>query len=117
MRVVPFSMGRMYSVSRKESMRVTTLICCVLALGLLGPACTLETAPVISATEDWLSVLVTEVEGGVTVEDLRSVDCIVYMRSAEGKQWFEVAAGESVTVAVARAFARTMVESIGGHSF
>ena len=49
-------------------------------------------------SEDSLEMSVTEVEGGILVENLSGVACIVFVRSPEGEQEFELAAGESVTV-------------------
>ena len=57
------------------------------------------TGPGISVTEASLSLSVTEVEGGVMAENLSDVDCIVFVRSPEGEQRFQLDAGESVTVA------------------
>ena len=72
-------------------MKAPFLACCVLALALPGVVCTPEGLPTISVTKDSLAVVVTEVEGGITIENLSGVDCIVYVRSPEGGQWFDLA--------------------------
>lgn len=69
-------------------MKATFVISCILAVALLGLSCTPETT---------LSVSVTEVDGGIMIENLSTVACIVFVRSPEGEQWFELAANESVT--------------------
>ena len=52
----------------------------------------------ITVTEESLAILVTEVEGGITIENLGSVSCTVYVRSPEGEQMFELGVGETITV-------------------
>ena len=79
-------------------MKATLLICCVLALALPGVVCTPEGGPVITVTEESLAILVTEIEGGITIENLSGDDCIVYVRSPEGEKRFELAAGEFIIV-------------------
>jgi len=70
-------------------MKATFLICCVLALTLLGLSC---------APEGTLEISVTEVDDGVMIENVGNVACLVFVSSPEGEQQFELAVGESVTV-------------------
>ena len=70
-------------------MKATFLICCILALILVGLSC----AP--GAT---LEISVTEVDNGVMIENVGNVDCLVFVSSPEGEQQFELTVGESVTV-------------------
>jgi hypothetical protein len=70
-------------------MKATFLICCILALALLGLSC---------APEARLEISVTEVDNGVVIENVANVDCLVFVSSPEGEQQFELAVGESVTV-------------------
>ena len=70
-------------------MKVTLLIYCVLALALLGLSCTPEAT---------LEISVTELDNGVTIENVGNVACLVFVSSLEGEQRFELAVGESVTV-------------------
>ncbi len=79
-------------------MKATFVICCILALALAGLTCTPGDSLSISLTEDALSVSVTEVDGGIMIENVSSIACIVFVRSPEGEQRFELAVGESVTV-------------------
>jgi len=79
-------------------MKATFLVCCILAVALSGLSCTPETAPLISVTEDALSVSATLIENGVMIENLSTVACIVLVSSPEGEQQFELAVGESVAV-------------------
>jgi len=65
------------------------LICCILALALLGLSCALQAT---------LEISVTEVDNGVIIENVGNVDCLVFIRSPESEQQFELAVGESVTV-------------------
>jgi len=70
-------------------MKATLLICCVLALALVGVSCTPEAT---------LEISVTEVDKGVMIENVSNVDCLVFVSSPEGEQQFELAVGENVTV-------------------
>ena len=71
---------------------------CLALVALLGSACVPEAGPRISISEDSLEISVTEVEGGILIENLSGIACIVFVRSPEGEQQFELAGGESVTV-------------------
>ncbi len=81
----------------KMSIKVPALICLVLVFSL-GVTCPPDADPRITVTEDSLGIRVTEVEGGIEIENLSDVDCTVYVRSPEGEQMFELGAGESITV-------------------
>jgi len=70
-------------------MKATFLICCILALALLGLSC---------APEATLEISVTEVDNGVMIENVSNVACLVFVSSPEGEQQFELAVGENVTV-------------------
>lgn len=70
-------------------MKATFLICCSLALALLGLSCAPETT---------LETSITEVDNGVVIENMGTVDCIAIVTSPEGEQQFELAVGKSVTV-------------------
>ena len=70
-------------------MKATFLICCILALVLVGLSC----AP--GAT---LEISVTEVDNGVMIQNVGNIDCLVFVSSPEGEQQFELAVGENVTV-------------------
>ena len=70
-------------------MKSAFLICCILALVLVGLSC---------APESTLEISVTEVADGVMIENVGNVACIVFVSSPEGEQQFELAVGESVTV-------------------
>lgn len=70
-------------------MKATFLICCILLIALLGLSCT---------TQATLEISVTEVDNGVIIESMGTVNCIAIVNSPEGEQRFELAVGESVTV-------------------
>ena len=70
-------------------MKATFLICCILALALLGLSC---------APQATLEISVTEIDNRVMIENVSNVDCLVFVNSPEGEQQFELAVGESVTV-------------------
>ena len=70
-------------------MKATFLICCILALVLVGLSC---------APEARLEISVTEVDKGVMIENVGNIDCLVFVSSLEGEQQFELAVGENVTV-------------------
>lgn len=70
-------------------MKATFLICCILALALVGLSC---------ASETTLEISVTEVDNGVMIQNVGNVACLVFVSSPEGEQQFELAVGESVTV-------------------
>jgi len=79
-------------------MKATSLICFILALGLLGVSCTPEAALKVIVGDDAISVTATLVENAVMVENVGDVDCIVTVTSPEGEQQFELAVSENVTV-------------------
>ena len=79
-------------------MKATFLICCILAAALWGLTCTPEDSLSISVTEDALSVSAMLVDNGVMIENLSTITCIIFVRSPEGEQQFELAVSESVTV-------------------
>ena len=79
-------------------MKATFLIRCILPVALVGLSCLPEVAPSISVMEDSLSISVTQVDGGVMIENLSGVACIAFVNSPEGQQQFELAAGKSITV-------------------
>ena len=70
-------------------MKSTLLICCILALVLVGLSC---------APEGTLEISVTEIDNGVMIENVGNIDCLVFVSSPEGEQQFELAVSESVTV-------------------
>jgi len=70
-------------------MQTRLLICCIVVVALLGLSCAPETT---------LEISVTEVDNGVIIESMGTVDCIAIVNSPEGEQRFELAVGESVTV-------------------
>ena len=70
-------------------MKATFLICCILALALVGLSC---------APEATLEISVTEVDNGVVIENVGNIDCLVFVSSPESEQRFELDVGESVTV-------------------
>ena len=65
------------------------LICCIAILAIIGLSCTPEAT---------LEISVNEIDNGVVIENVGNVDCIVFVKSPEGEQQFELATGESVTV-------------------
>jgi hypothetical protein len=70
-------------------MKATSLICCILALTLLGLSC---------APEATLAVSVTEIDHAVIIENTGTVGCIAIVTSPDGGQRFELTVGGSVTV-------------------
>jgi len=70
-------------------MKATFLICCILALVLVGLSC---------APEATLEISVTELDNGVMIENVGNVACLVFVSSPEGEQQFELAVGENVKV-------------------
>ena len=70
-------------------MKPTFLICCILAVALLGISCTPEAK---------IGVSVAEVDNGAVIKNIGEVDCLIIVTSPEGEQEFELAVGESVTV-------------------
>ena len=58
-------------------MKRAFLICCVVALALIGLSCTPGAA---------LDVSVTETDDGVVIENTGSADCIVFVTSPDGEQ-------------------------------
>jgi len=65
------------------------MVCCIIALALIALSCT------PAAT---LELSVSETDNAVTIENVGSVGCIVFVKSPDGEQQFELATGEIVTV-------------------
>ena len=79
-------------------MKAAFLICCILAVALFGLSCAPEAALDVSVGDDTMSVTAILIENGVRIENVGDVGCIVFVRSPEGEQQFELAAGKSITV-------------------
>ena len=79
-------------------MKATSLICCILALAVLGLSCIPEAALEVVAGDDAISITATPIENAVLIENVGDVDCIVTVTWPEGEQQFELAIGENVTV-------------------
>ena len=60
--------------------------------------CTPEDSLSISVTEGELKVPVMAVEDGVEVTNVSELACVIFVRSSEGEQRFELDVGGSVTV-------------------
>ena len=65
------------------------LICCIAILAIIGLSCTPEAT---------LEISVNEIDNGVVIANVGNVDCIVFVKSPEGEQQFELATGECVMV-------------------
>jgi len=70
-------------------MKKASVVCCILALILVGLSCVPEAT---------LEISVTEIDNGVMIENVGNIDCLVFVSSPEGGQQFELAVGESMTV-------------------
>ncbi len=70
-------------------MKRTLLICCIVALALISLSCTPQST---------LEVSVNETYNGVVIENVGSVDYMVFVKSAGCEEQFELAANETVTV-------------------
>lgn len=70
-------------------MKTTLLIYCIAALALISLSCTPQST---------LEVSVNEIDDGVAIENIGNGDCIVFVKSADGEQQFELATNEAVTV-------------------
>lgn len=73
-------------------MRIAVLICCILALALLALIGLLYT-PGIS-----FGVSVSDIDGGVIIQNVGNVACLVFVNLPEGVQQFQLAVAENVTV-------------------
>jgi hypothetical protein len=67
-------------------MKSTFLICCIIALVLVGLSCAPEAALELSVGDDAISVTPTLIEDAVMIENVGDVDCIVTVTSPEGEQ-------------------------------
>jgi len=70
-------------------MRRTFIICCIVAVVLIGLSCTPGTI---------LEISVTDIDNGVIMQNVGNVACLVFVSSPEGEQQFELVVGENVTV-------------------
>jgi lantibiotic modifying enzyme len=67
-------------------MKKLFLLCSIAVLALVSLSC---------APEARLEISANEVDNGIIVENLGSVACIVYVKSLDAEQEFELAVGES----------------------
>ena len=65
------------------------LLSSILVLTLIGLSCAPQTT---------LEISVTELDNGVMIENVGTVDCFVFVNSPEGEQQFELAVGQNTTV-------------------
>ena len=79
-------------------MKATFVICFVLSLALVGLQCTPSDSLSISVTEDEVKVSVMEVDNGIEIINVSKLGCVVFVRSPEGEQKFDLDVGESVIV-------------------
>jgi len=70
-------------------MKRLRLICCITVLTLISLSCTAE--PTLEFSEN-------EIDDGIVIENVGSVDCLVPVRLGAGEQQFELTANETVTV-------------------
>jgi hypothetical protein len=70
-------------------MKAKFVICCALALALIGLSCTPESV---------LEISVTGIDDEVLIENVGNIGCLVFVTSPEGDQQFQLAVGKSVTV-------------------
>ena len=73
----------------KRLVTVVTLAILLVGLVLLGLSC---------APQATLEISVTDLDNGVMIENVGSVDCLVFVNSPEGEQQFELAVGQNTTV-------------------
>jgi hypothetical protein len=73
-------------------MRITILICCILALAILA----LTGLSYIMGIPS--EVCVTGVDNGVIIQNVGSIPCLVVVNSLEGEQYFKLAVGGNVTL-------------------
>ena len=73
----------------KRLVTVVTLAILLVVLVLLGLSC---------APQATLEISVTDLDNGVMIENVGSVDCLVFVNSPEGEQQFELAIGQNTTV-------------------
>jgi len=73
----------------KSLVTVVTLAIFLVGLVLLGLSCTPQAT---------LEISVTELGNGVIIQNVGSVDCLVFVNSSEGEQQFELSVGQNTTV-------------------
>jgi len=73
----------------RKPIKRALLICCIVAIALIGLTC---------APEATLEISVTEVDNGVMIQNVGNIDCLVFVSSPEGEQQFELGAGQNTTV-------------------
>jgi len=70
-------------------MKLVFLVCCILALVLVGLSC---------VPESILGISIAEIDNGVIIENVGKTDCLVFVSSLGREQQFELAVGDSITV-------------------
>ena len=71
---------------------------CVLCVLVMGFQCPLGDGVSVMIDDDAIGISVVEVEGGIEITNTSEIAVIVFVKSPEGEQQFELDASESVTV-------------------
>ncbi len=79
-------------------MKATVLVWCALCMLVMGFQCPPDNGVTVPIDHEAIGILVAEVEGGIEVTNTSTIAVIVFVRSPEGEQQFELDIGDSVTV-------------------
>ena len=79
-------------------MKTALVVLCLLCMSVMGFQCPPSDGVSITITDEAIVISVVEVDGGIDITNTSEIAVIVYVRSPEGEQMFELGAGESVTV-------------------
>ena len=79
-------------------MKTALLVLCVLCMSVMGFQCPPGDGVSITIDDEAIGIVVVEVDGGIEITNTGEIAVIVFVRSPEGEQQFELDVGESVTV-------------------
>ncbi len=78
--------------------KAALLALCVLGVALMGFQCPPGDGVSVTIDDEAIGISVVEVEGGIEITNTGDIPVIVFVRSPEGEQVFELEAGEVITV-------------------
>ena len=80
------------------AMKAAALALCIIGVGLMGFQCPPGDGVSVTIDDEAIGISVVEAEGGIEITNTGDIPVIVFVKSPEGEQQFELEVGESVVV-------------------
>ena len=79
-------------------MKTALVVLCLLCMSVMGFQCPPSDGVSITITDEAIVISVVEVDGSIEITNTGEIAVVVFARSPEGEQQFEMDAGENVMV-------------------